>query len=313
MTIIAEHRKLRPPDPPGLTRMERLQYLFLSMRPLHWIKNIFVFVALLFSHRLFDWTSFAESVYVFCVFCLASSTIYIVNDIFDRTEDANHPSKWMRPITRGLVKVPHAVLFSAVLGSVSILLAFTIGPTVVLVILSYLTLNLLYSFFLKKIAIIDVGIIGLGFVFRVLAGAAVLEVDVSNWILISTFFLATLVALCKRRYEVMSDHASVHFERGYSPYFLDMLIVTLAASVIGSYIFYVISRGQWQNGIALMLSVLSVFYGVIRYLLIIYRNEEKLDHTRLILSDKPLVASVLIWIGLSIIEMYYINPNLRFE
>lgn len=296
-----------------LSRVERMRYLILSMRPLHWVKNIFVFVALIFSHHLFDLRAIGNSLYVFCIFCLASSTIYIINDIFDRSEDAKHPSKWMRPITRGLVAIPHAVLFSACLGCTAVVLSFIAHVTVGYVMVVYLMLNLFYSFFLKKIAILDVAIIGLGFVLRVLAGAAVLFFDVSNWILISTFFLAVLIAFCKRRYEIMSDGSFLHFERGYSPYFLDILIAIVAASVIGSYIFYVISRGQWQNGVAVLLSVLSVFYGVIRYLLIIYRNEEKLDHTQLILSDKPLVTAVIIWIGLSIIEMYYINPNLRFD
>lgn len=314
MEVISENRTaIRGSAGTVLSPARRLRYLLMSMRPLHWVKNIFVLVALLFSHRLFDIYAVRDSFYVFFIFCAASSTIYIINDIFDRAEDARHPSKWMRPITQGLVKIPHAVIFSIFLGCVAVFFSFLLDVTVGLAVTAYLMMNLFYSFFLKKIAIIDVAIIGLGFVIRVIAGANILHYDVSNWILISTFFLAVLVAFCKRRYEIMSDSASVHVERGYSPYFLDMLIVTLAASVIGSYIFYVISRGNWQNGVAVMLSILSVFYGVIRYLLIIYRNEEKLDHTQLILSDKPLLASVVIWIGLSIIEMYYINPNLRFE
>jgi 4-hydroxybenzoate polyprenyltransferase len=291
----------------------RWKYLFLSMRPLHWFKNIFVWVALLFSHELFNTTAWLVSLAVFAVFCLASSTIYIINDIFDRAEDARHPSKWMRPITRGLVNIRQAVWLSALLGVVSIVSSFLISISVGYVVTIYILLNLFYSFFLKKIAIVDVVVIGLGFVMRVMAGAYALNYGVSNWIFISTFFLAVLVAFCKRRYEIMSDSDSIHFERGYTPYFLDMLIVTLAASVIGSYIFYVISRGQWQNGFAVMLSILCVFYGVIRYLLIIYRSEEKLDHTQLILSDKPLLTAVLAWIALSIIEMYYINPHLRFD
>ncbi len=288
-------------------------YLIKSTRPLHWVKNIFVLVALLFSHRLFDLSAIRDSLYVFGVFCMASGTIYIINDIFDRAEDARHPSKWMRPITRGQIAIPQAVAFATILGVLALGFSLLVGLHVALVIGAYLVLNLFYSFFLKRIAIIDVAVIGLGFVLRVMAGASAIEYDVSNWILISTFFLAVLVAFCKRRYEIMSDSASIHFERGYSPYFLDMLIVTLAASVIGSYIFYVIARGPWQNGFAVMLSILSVFYGVIRYLLIIYRSEEKLDHTQLILSDKPLLMAVLTWIALSVIELYYINPHLRFE
>lgn len=314
MEVTSENRTIRTePAERELTPVHRLRYLLISMRPLHWVKNIFVLVSLLFSHRLFDLDAVRESLYVFFIFCMASSTIYMINDIFDRAEDARHPSKWMRPITRGLVKIPHAIFFSVFLGVTALVLSFIIDVATGLAVTTYVTINLFYSFFLKRIAIIDVAIIGLGFVIRVIAGANVLHYDVSNWILISTFFLAVLVAFCKRRYEIMSDSTSIHVERGYSPYFLDMLIVTLAASVIGSYIFYVISRGNWQNGIAVMLSILSVFYGVIRYLLIIYRNEEKLDHTQLILSDKPLLVSVIIWIGLSIIEMYYINPSLRFE
>lgn len=311
MEIVSENRKTQSAEfAAEQAQVGRWQNLFLSMRPLHWIKNLFVLVALLFSHHLFDGKAVVASIYVFGVFCLASSSIYIINDVFDRSDDARHPSKWMRPITRGLVKISHAIVFSVILGCSASGLAFLIRSSLGYVVLIYLVLNLFYSLILKKIAIVDVVIIGLGFVLRVMAGATVLSYDVSNWILISTFFLAALVAFCKRRYEIMSDHSSVHFDRGYSPYFLDMLIVTLAASVLGSYIFYVIARGQWQNGAAVMLSVLTVFYGVIRYLLIIYRNEEKLDHTQLILTDKPLLISVILWIVLSVTEIYFINPGL---
>jgi 4-hydroxybenzoate polyprenyltransferase len=171
-------------------------------------------------------------------------------------------------------------------------------------------MNILYSIRLKKIVIMDVVIIALGFVFRVMAGFYCLNYELSNWVLICTFFLSAFIAFSKRRYEIMFDGSSVQFTRGYSPYLLDLLVLMSAGSAISSYVFYVLSRGNWQIGVPLLLSILPVFYGVVRYVMVIHRSEEKLDHTQLILSDKPLLISVLIWIALCIIEIYYIRANM---
>ncbi len=292
-----------------LTFLQQTGYLLAAMRPLHWVKNVFVLTALIFSRQLFQADSVLTVCFAFGIFCLISSAIYLANDICDREEDAKHPSKYMRPITCGLVSVKQALAFSIFLGAVALIMAFEMDTKFGGIASAYVAVNILYSIHLKKIVILDVLIIGVGFVFRVLAGFYCLSFDISNWVLICTFFLATLIAFSKRRYEIMFDGSSIQFTRGYSPYLLDLLILLSAGSVLSSYTFYVLSRGNWQIGIALLVSILPVFYGVIRYLLLIHRSEERLDHTQLILSDKPILLSVAIWVGLCIIEIYYIHAT----
>jgi len=280
------------------------------MRPLHWVKNIFVFVPLMFSYQLFNLQSVIRSVIVFGIFCIASSAVYVLNDIFDRGEDLHHPSKRLRPITRGMVSVKDGVTLSAMLILISLVGSAIMSLSLFAVIAAYIVLNLSYSVWLKKILILDVLIIAIGFVMRVLAGAQVLTFEVSNWILISTFFLSALIGFSKRRYESLMDGSPAVLNRGYTPYILDLLMLAMAAAVLTSYGYYVMFRGNWQNGIAIQLSVLVVFFGVFRYVLLIHRSEENLDHTKLILTDKPLVSAVIIWIGLSLVELYIINPHL---
>lgn len=283
--------------------------LFISTRPMHWVKNIFVFLPVVFDYHLFSSEVFSSMV-VFVAFSLAASMAYMINDVLDRPHDIHHPSKMDRPITRGDIPPRLAVISAVTLGLLSILVGFTIHLRVALVLVAYISLFAAYSVWLKRIIILDVATIGVGFVLRVVAGAYAVNYIVSDWILISTFFLASLIGFSKRRYEIMYDDEGIQFNRGYSPYFLDLLILFSAATVMGSYIFYVISRGTWQNGIPVLVSVLVVFYGILRYLLLIHRSEERLDHTQLILTDRPLVAAVLVWIVLLLTELYMFNPRI---
>ncbi|MBX7152429.1 UbiA prenyltransferase family protein [bacterium] len=305
--MILEHIQL-----PVVRRRPIYVNILLAARPLHWIKNIFVFSALAFSLKLFHSDAVWVSALVFLAFCMVSSAVYMINDVTDREEDARHPSKRTRPITSGQLSTKQALVASSIFCTAGILLSWVVNEWVVMLVSGYVVMNVFYSFTLKKILILDVIIIAMGFVLRVLAGGFALNYELSNWILICTFFLSTLIGFAKRRYEITSDGLSFHEYKGYTPYLLDLLITATAASVISSYAFYVMLRGNWQNGLALLASIAVVFFGVIRYVLIIYRSEEQLDHTKLILTDKPLVASVLIWISLLITEIYVINPHLQF-
>lgn len=285
--------------------------VLLAARPLHWIKNIFVFSALVFSLKLFQVDAVSVSLLIFLIFCFASSAVYMINDVADREEDRRHPSKRTRPITSGQLSTKQTLIAACVVGTAGVALSLLANFWVVALVSGYMLMNIFYSLMLKKILILDVIIIAMGFVLRVVAGGFALHYELSNWILICTFFLSALAGFSKRRYEITADGSSFHENKGYTPYLLDLLVMATAASVISSYAFYVMSRGNWQNGLTLLISIAVVFFGVIRYVLIIYRNEEQLDHTKLILTDKPLVASVLIWIGLLVTEIYVINPHLQ--
>ncbi|MCK6542606.1 UbiA prenyltransferase family protein [bacterium] len=275
-----------------------------AMRPLHWIKNIFVLVPLLFSAS--EWTS-VQIVYIsaaFGLFCLAASAVYLFNDVVDREEDARHPSKQLRPITRGLVSVHDALFMATILAFASIGGAYALAPALAYVIAGYVALNIGYTWFLKRWVIVDAVVIALGFVIRIWAGAAAVNIPTGTWMLVTTFFLSALIAFSKRRYEIVYDGTEAFHTRGYTPYLLDMLILLSAASVIGSYVFYILARGTWQHEYIILSTVLVVFYGTMRYIYVIHRNEERLDHTRLILSDRPLMAAVILWTALMMVAIH---------
>lgn len=272
--------------------------LLTAMRPLHWIKNIFVLVPLFFSAS--DWTTLqiAHLAAAFGLFCLAASAVYLFNDVVDREEDARHPSKQHRPITRGLVSVHDALFTATILAFGAIGGAYVFAPALAYFLAGYVVLNIGYTLFLKRWVIVDAVVIALGFVIRIWAGAAAVSISSGTWMLVTTFFLSTLIAFSKRRYEIVYDGTEAFHTRGYTPYLLDMLILLSAASVMGSYIFYILARGTWQHEYIILSTVPVVFYGTMRYIYVIHRNEERLDHTRLILSDRPLMAAVILWTAL---------------
>ncbi len=283
-----------------------------SMRPLHWIKNVFVFIPLVFSNLLFDPAAFLQSFAVYILFCLSASSIYLINDLFDREEDIRHPVKKLRPFTAGLITKRQVVLLSSFLIFLSMIITFWLNPVVWYVIAGYIVLNITYSWFLKHMVVIDAMTIGIGFLMRIYAGSLALHYDVSYWVYITAFFLSTLIAFSKRRYEILFNGEDIRFERGYSPYLLDIFMIFTSTSLFSSYVFYILFRSNWQNGWTIYLSIFVVFFGITRYLYVIYQTKQVSEHTRLILSDKPLVISVLVWATLWIVELYYVNPHLTF-
>ncbi len=301
----------RSPPPPshsgkGLDKIA----LLAAMRPLHWVKSVFVLVPLAFAGRLTDPVAVGWSLFALALFALASSAVYLINDVFDRAEDSRHPSKRFRPVTCGRLSVRHAVATAAVLGAGASLVSILLNAWFGLVVVSYLILNVAYSAYLKRVVIADVIIVAVGFIMRVIAGAYVLQYETSTWILVCTFGLALLIGFSKRRYEIIMDGSSIQYNRGYSPYFLDLLMILSGTTILSAYVFYILSRGSWQNGAAILTSVLVVFYGVMRYVFLIHRSEENLDHTKLILTDKPLMTATVVWILLLITEIYIYNPHL---
>lgn len=289
----------------------QLVILWRAIRPLHWVKNVFVFAPLLFAGQLTEAPAVLNAWYAFGLFCLAASGIYLMNDVWDREVDRQHPSKSMRPITQGSLSAPAAVRASIVFILLALGGSAAMGWAVFFVTSVYVTTHLLYTFALKKILIVDAVVIAFGFVLRVLTGALAIGAEASQWILLSTFFLALLIAFSKRRYEIFYDDETPPANpTAYSAFLLDVFVMVSGAAVISAYVGYVMARGAWQNGYALLVSVAVVVFGILRYLAIIYQNDERLDHTKMILTDRPLMGAVLIWIGLTIAEIYFFKPQL---
>jgi 4-hydroxybenzoate polyprenyltransferase len=276
-------------------------HLLLSLRPAQWTKNLLVFAGLLFGRRLFDPASVVDAVSAFAVFCALSGVVYLVNDVADRDSDRLHPLKSRRPIASGALPVPVAMAVALGLGSAALASAFVIGPAFAAVATAYLALQVLYSFALKHLVIIDVLTIAVGFVLRAVGGAVAVHVEISHWLLVCTILLALFIALAKRRHEIVLLAADAATHRPilgeYTPYLLDQMIGVVTASTLISYIFYTISpETQAKFGTAwLGLTIPFPLYGIFRYLYLVHQREGGGSPADLLLTDRPLLACVALW------------------
>ncbi len=281
-----------------------------TLRPQQWVKNFVLFAGLIFSQNLDKPEFIFKSAAGFALFCVLSSSAYIFNDIMDLDSDRKHPLKSSRPIASGQLKVPTAVLLFIVLAAVSVGLSVWLSPMFALTAASYFILNLIYSVYLKNVVIIDVMSIAAGFVIRAVAGAVVIGVEISAWLVVCTILLALFLGFGKRRHELMllesqaTDHRKILSE--YSPYFLDQMIAVVTASTVIAYAFYTLSpEVEMKLGTKHMdLTIPFVLYGVFRYLYLIHQKEGGGSPTRMLLTDKPILANVILWLAAVVLIVY---------
>jgi len=285
-------------------------FLIRSLRPKQWTKNFFVFAGIVFSLRFFEAALLLRVIYAFSIFCLLSSSIYLINDINDAESDRKHPAKKLRPIASGQLSVGWALGIALVLASLSLLSAFYLDTNFAWVALSYFGLMLLYTFVLRDIVILDVFSIAAGFVLRAVAGVVVIAVELSPWLIICTILLSLFIALGKRRHELvtLSDVAVKHraILDEYNPQLLDQLISAVAGSTIMAYALYTL----WPETIAkfgthnLVYSVPFVLYGIFRYLYLIYRKDQGGKPEEIVLTDLPLIIDLGFWIAALMVIIY---------
>lgn len=290
--------------------MMNLKALFQLIRPKHWIKNLLVFAALIFSEQLFDQISFVRVCIVFFAFCAISSACYILNDFLDLKEDQQHPSKRFRPLATGTVSKRTARILSGLLLMGSFLMGLGLGKGALFVLLGYGFIQLIYSFGLKRVVILDVMLLAMGFVLRAVAGGVVIYVNISNWLLLCTFLLALFLALCKRRQEmvilkhVASQHRHVLSE--YSITFIDSLISVITGATVVTYAFYTVSRDvQMRFGTdRLIFTVPFVIYGIFRYLYLIHQKEMGDNPTQVLYCDFALQLDIFLWLVICLTLIY---------
>ena len=276
-------------------------HVLLSLRPAQWSKNLLVFAGVLFGRRLFDPTALLDAVLAFAVFCDLSGVVYLVNDLADRDADRRHPLKAQRPIASGALPAPVAIAVAAGLGAAGLAVAWLVGPAFAAVAAVYLALQIVYSFPLKHIVILDVLTIAVGFVLRAVGGAVAVHVEISRWLLVCTILLALFIALAKRRHEIVLLSAGAASHRPilgeYSAYLLDQMIGVVTASTLISYIFYTISpETEAKFGTAwLGLTIPFPLYGIFRYLYLVHQREGGGSPADLLLTDRPLLACVALW------------------
>ena len=277
-----------------------LKSIFISMRITHWVKNLFLFAALIFSGHLFRPDDFLKTVIGFFLFSFASSAIYLINDITDREKDTLHPVKARRPIPSGALSVGTAIAVAAGLLLISIIGSFLLNTLFGVVTVAYVIVNLAYSFLLKKVVILDVMSIAVSFVLRVVAGAVIIDVPSSEWLILCTLLLSLFLGFSKRRHEVtyLETNAVAHRSvlEYYSPLFLDQMTAIVTASTVMSYALYTISEETVRKfGTKdLIYTIPFVLYGIFRYLYLVHKREEGGSPTRILLTDVPLILNVIL-------------------
>jgi len=296
--------------PKGITAIAR--GLLRSMRPRQWTKNAFVFAALLFDGKLLKWEPVVNSLIGFTVFCLLSSAVYLINDWVDAPADRLHPTKRNRPIARGDVPIPVAVVWAVLLAVVSLAAAFALNPGFGIIGLLYFSSTILYTFVLKHIVIIDVLVLALGFVLRVSAGAVlVAAIRFSPWMYVCMMLLALLLGFGKRRQELVELAGNTSTRAILSEYsipLLDQIISIITGATLVAYAFYTFSAPQLPANHSMMLTIPFVIYGVFRYLYLVHVKGAGGAPDEILLADRPLQITIVLW-GLAAVLVLYVLPQ----
>ncbi len=285
--------------------------LLKTMRPQQWTKNAVVFAALVFDVKLTKPYYLSRTMAAFVLLCLLSSAVYIINDLADIEKDRQHPTKRSRPLAAGTLSKGAAIAAAIALVALALGGAFALDEEFGALVLLYFALNLLYSFWLKNVVIVDVLVVAAGFVLRVGAGVALVDVArFSPWLYVCMTLLALFMVLGKRRREItlLIDNADSHRSvlANYNLQLIDQLISIVSTTTVVSYTFYTFSAENLPKNHAMMLTAPFVLYGIFRYLYLIHVRHEGGAPDELVLKDKPLLATFLLW-GLAAVGVLYFS------
>lgn len=304
--------------------------LFKATRPRQWIKNFAVFAPIVFTGQLFNIEAFGQTLFAFIVFCLLSSSSYLLNDVLDIERDRLHPFKKLRPIASGAVTKFQALLFSGILFLAGIFISFKIGALFFFIALLYSVLHFLYSVVFKHIPILDIIVIASAYFIRVLAGEVATGFFITIWLRLTVFSLSLFLAIGKRRCELtlLSAQKSDIISRArptlghYTEKLLDVYTAMFANSTWLAYSFYTFfdkppqlkkNFGDFFTDVFpglydrkwLMITIPFVLYGVMRYMQLIYEKSEGESPEKVLLTDKPLLTTVILW-GLTVVTVIYV-------
>jgi 4-hydroxybenzoate polyprenyltransferase len=291
--------------------MTQLSLILKSMRPRQWLKNIFVFAALVFDRQLFSYRSFLTTSLAVLLFGLVSSLSYLINDLVDIEADRKHPKKQHRPLASGILSQKNAgigvIILAVFVFPASFVLDFVFG----LIISAYFLLMLAYSMVLKRIPLLDVMVIATGFVLRVAAGVVVINIDMlSPWLFVATTFLALFIALGKRRAEMslLQDEAGNHRQvlQGYTKDFLDQLLTIVMSTTLMTYCLYTFSSPIASNNQSMMLTIPFVIYGLFRYLYLIRIKGIGGAPEEIVLTDRHMQITITLWSLTVILILYFL-------
>ena len=284
--------------------------LWSSTRPRQWLKNLFVFPALVFSENLLEPSFASRTLGAFLCFWSLSAGIYLVNDLLDLEQDRQHPQKSKRPLASGALSVPVAIAASLLLiaggGGCAFLLESRFGWVTVV----YTVLNFAYSVRLKHVVLVDVLCVASGYLLRALGGAVVIDVYISTWFVLCAFSVTLFVSVIKRRQELVILGGAAERHRAtlgeYTLPFLDQVISILTSGTLICYALYAMGVGEdpGQADRNMQWTIPFVLYGVLRYLFLVYRREEGAEPEEVVWRDRPLQAAISLWLAVSMGALY---------
>lgn len=283
---------------------------FRLLRVSHWIKNLFVFVPIIFAKHLFIWNELSNVILAFFAFSFTSSLVYVFNDLMDVKFDELHPVKKNRPIASGKVTPSNAKVLIVILIIIVAALSSQLNLAFNLSLLAYLVINIFYTLKLKNIIILDLFCIASGFMLRVLAGAFVIDVYISKWLILTTLFLALYLAVMKRRSELVSQNSEKDTRlvlKDYSERFIDQISAITSGGLIICYALYsVADRTIAEFGTEyLVFTTIFVVFGVFRYMYLVLNKSKGENPTEVMLTDVPMIINALLYFFVVTAIIYY--------
>ena len=293
-----------------------------ALRVNQWMKNFIVFTAIIFSGTLFESRLFFQTLFAFFIFCLLSSTSYLLNDIIDYPYDIKHPVKKLRPIASGKISIPHATFLVFILTIFSLLISLFISIPFFFLSLLFILLHFFYSLYLKKFPTVDIFSISFSFMLRAIAGEVVTGYHIPIWLLLTIFFISLFMATIKRHAELVTHGKETRESLyRYKEHFLDFLTNTFATATIIAYATYTyVERIPQVKTIFssltssvvpspevrkwMMITVPLVVYGVARYAQLLYERDEGERPEKIITQDKPLIVTIMLWVTIVITLIY---------
>lgn len=289
----------------------KLFKLIILARPKQWLKNMFVFAPILFAGQMMNMELMFRTLLAFLAFSFTSSIVYIINDIADREADRAHRKKRYRPLAAGEVNIKDAVFFAAILAVLAAGILLRLNLNFALVTGIYLLINLLYTFRLKHVVILDVFMISLGFMLRVAGGAVAIEVTFSSWMILTALFLSLFLAISKRRAELTgSENESYESQRKvlshYDITFTDQMNTVAATGTIICYALYTVSDKAVHtfNTENLIYTTPFVIYGMFRYLYLLHKKNLGESPEMIVTKDISLIINIMLWFAAAFVIIY---------
>lgn len=297
----------------GFRKRGLLRLSLAAMRPHQWVKNLFIFAPLLFGRKLTDLSAVGSASVAFAVFCLLASALYIFNDWLDADEDRAHPEKRSRPISSGELPISAAFMLAGILVAAAFSLASLLGTNFVAIPLIYFVLIAAYCLSLKRFIVLDCIVIAVGFVLRVIGGAVAISVVPTHWLIACAFLLALFLAFSKRRQELLtlSSNAVEHRKvlAQYSVAYLEQVNIILIGAAVVSYALYTVAPETVERfgTDALIYGTAFVIYGMLRYLALINNPENGGNPSKMLVRDRPLLITIIVWGLYNVIVIYHIR------